>query len=83
MSAPNMPDRPLSEAPRLNDAPDAPPEERSRLCGECGLLFTSAEILDFCDNCGAPRCRSCAALANDDQDGLYICSTCAESLDAL
>lgn len=80
MSASNSSDRPLSEAPRLSDAP---PEERSRLCGECGLLFTSAEIYDFCDNCGAPRCRSCAALANDDMGGVYVCSTCADALDAL
>jgi hypothetical protein len=80
MSASNSFDRPLSETPRPSDTP---PEERPLLCGECGLLFTSAEILDFCDNCGAPRCRSCAALANDDMDGLYICSTCSDALDAI
>ncbi|HEU0026102.1 MAG TPA: hypothetical protein VFQ25_03225 [Ktedonobacterales bacterium] len=80
MSASSSSDRPSSETPRPSDAP---PEERTLLCGECGLLFTSADIFDYCDNCGAPRCRSCAALANDDADGLYICSTCANALDAL
>jgi uncharacterized CHY-type Zn-finger protein len=80
MSASSSSDHPLSETPRPSDAP---PEARTLLCGECGLLFTSADILDYCDNCGAPRCRSCAALANDDEGGLYICSTCANALDAL
>ncbi len=80
MNASNGFDRSLSEATGPNDAP---PEERALLCGECGLLFSRADILDFCDNCGAPRCRSCAALANDDTDGVYICSTCADALDAL
>ena len=80
MSASNTFDRSLSEAAHLSDTP---PEERPLLCGECGLLFNSADILDYCDNCGAARCRSCAALANDDRDGVYICSTCASELDAL
>jgi hypothetical protein len=79
MSASNGSNRPPEVAPQNI----APPEERPLLCGECGLLFNVADILDYCDNCGAPRCRSCAALANDDTEGLYICSTCANALDAL
>lgn len=80
MSASSSFDRPLTDAPHLGDAP---PEERSLLCGQCGLQFTSAGILDYCDSCGAPRCRSCAALAGDDMGGVYLCSTCGSELDTL
>jgi hypothetical protein len=91
MSAPNGPDI-LNSAPRAQPTevvatqpaqaepqPEAPPV----LCGECGLLYASDQMLDFCDNCGAPRCRTCAARVNDDNGGVYICSTCADALDAL
>ena len=84
MSAPNGPNTlnsPLGALPAAIQPaePAAPPA----LCGECGLLYASDHMFDFCDQCGAPRCRTCAARANDDDGGVYICSSCADALDAL
>ncbi|HEX9036082.1 MAG TPA: hypothetical protein VF808_03740 [Ktedonobacterales bacterium] len=80
MSASNGPDNMSSQgnSPSPGSAPGAP----QALCAECGLLYASAQMLDFCDQCGAPRCRNCAARANDDEGGVYICSNCADALDA-
>lgn len=80
MSAPNS-----SNIPNILNTPQgAPPADLAppALCGECGLLYASDQMLDFCDQCGAPRCRACASRANDDEGGVYICSTCADALDA-
>lgn len=86
MSAPNGPNilnSALSAQPPDIAAQPAEPEASPALCGECGLLYASDQMLDFCDQCGAPRCRACAARANDDDGGVYTCSTCADALDAL
>ena len=88
MSIPNSSDRAQTGEQRPDSvlpgaAPDVQPAERAWACGECGLLYTSAGMLDYCDSCGASRCRACAARDNDDVGGVYICSTCANDLDPL
>lgn len=70
-------EQPQPSAPRVGDVA---PEESAQVCAECGLLYTTSDLVDSCDSCGAPRCRSCAARAGDS-GGVYICTTCATNLD--
>lgn len=74
---------PSQPAPQPDIPSDVPSIAPPHHCGECGLLFASADIMDYCERCGAARCRNCAALAGDDRDGAYICSTCGAELDAV